>query len=177
MILTPILFVDDTSVSISNLDPFVFQNGLKEIFEQLNRWFNTNLLILHFSKTEFIKFKMKNVYEYYHDINIQYDNEKISNSSHIKFLGINIVNTLSWKNHIDQLLPKLSCACYAVRAIKPYVNQETLLMVYYAYSHSIMNYSIIFWGNSSYNINIFHLQKKVIGIMTNTRNRNLCRQL
>jgi hypothetical protein len=92
-------------------------------------------------------------------------------------MGINIVMTLSWKSHIDQLLPKLSSACYAIRAIKPYVNQETLLMVYHAYFHSIMNYGIIFWGNSSHNINIFRLQKKVIRIITNTRNRNSRRQL
>jgi hypothetical protein len=50
-------------------------------------------------------------------------------------------------------------------------------MVYYAYFHSIMNYGIIFWGNSSYNINIFRPQKKVIKILTNTINRNSCRQL
>ena len=83
MISTPILFADDTSVIISNPDPFVFQNGLKEVFEQLNRWFNTNLLFLNFSKTEFIKFKTKNIYEYDHDINIEYDNKNISNFSHI----------------------------------------------------------------------------------------------
>jgi hypothetical protein len=51
MILTHILFADVTSVIISNHDPFAFQNGLKEVFKQLNRWFNTNLLFLNFSKT------------------------------------------------------------------------------------------------------------------------------
>ena len=56
---TPILFTDNTSVISSNPDPFVFQNGLKEVFNQLNTWFNTNLLFLNFSKTEFIKFKTK----------------------------------------------------------------------------------------------------------------------
>jgi hypothetical protein len=120
-------------------------------------WFNTNLLFLNFSKTVYIKFKTKSFYG--QDINIAYDNKKISNSSHIKFLGINIVNRLSWKTHIDQLLPKLSSACYAIRTIKPYVNQETLLMICYAYFHSIMHYGIIFWGNSLYAINIFRLQK------------------
>jgi hypothetical protein len=139
MILTPLLSIDNTNVIISNPDPFVFQNGLKEVFHQLNRWFNTNLLFLNFSKTEFIRFKMKNMYEYDLDINIEYDNKKTSNSSHIKFLGINIVNMLSWKSHIDQLLPRFSSACYAIRAIKPNVNQETFFIMYYAYFHSIMN--------------------------------------
>jgi hypothetical protein len=55
---------------------------------------------------------------------------EIPNSSCIKFLGVNIADTLSWKNCIDSLIPKLSSACYAIRATKPFVNQEILLMVF-----------------------------------------------
>jgi hypothetical protein len=57
------------------------------------------------------------------------------------------------------------------------MSQETLVMIYCAYFHSIMIYGIIFWGNSSYGINIFRLQKKVIRIITNSRNRDSCRDL
>jgi hypothetical protein len=92
-------------------------------------------------------------------------------------LVVKIVNTLSWKTHIDSPLPKLSYACNAVRAIKPYFNQETLLMVYYAYFHSIICYSVIFGGKSLYAINIFRLQKRVVRIITGIGNRNSCRQL
>jgi hypothetical protein len=48
----------------------------------------------------------------------------------------------------------------AIGAIKPFVNQETLLMVYYPYFHSIIRYGIIFWGNSSYAINVFLFTKE-----------------
>jgi hypothetical protein len=99
------------------------------------------------------------------------------NSPCIKFLGVNIVNNLSWKTHIDSLLPKLSSACYAIRALKPFVNQETLLMVYYAYFYSIVRYGIIFWGNSSYTIHVFRLQKRVVRIISGISNRNSCRQI
>jgi hypothetical protein len=77
-------------------------------------------LFLNFSKTEFVKFNTRNAYA--HDIKMVYDNMEIPNSSRIKFLGVNIVNTLSWKTHIDPLLPKLSSTCYVIRAIKPFVN-------------------------------------------------------
>ena len=33
-------------------------------------------------------------------------------------------------------------------------------MVDYAYSHSVMNNGIIFWGESPYRINTFRLQQK-----------------
>ena len=36
----------------------------------------------------------------------------------LKFLGINISNTLTWKSQIEKFLPKLSSACFALRSIK-----------------------------------------------------------
>jgi len=38
-------------------------------------------------------------------------------------------------------------------------------------------YGIIFWGNSAYSCNIFKIQKRIIGIILNARNRDSCRQL
>lgn len=49
-------------------------------------------------------------------------------------------------------------------------SQGVLLMVYYAYFHSIVSYGIILWGNSSYSINILRLKKKVIVIITGISN-------
>jgi hypothetical protein len=91
----------------------------------------------------------------------------------MKFLGIRIANTLSWKKHVDQLLPKLSIAYYEFRTVKPYVNQETLLMVYYASFHSIMHHGIIFWGYSSYVTNVFHVQKRALRVMMGIGSRPL----
>jgi hypothetical protein len=48
-------------------------------------------------------------------------------------------------------------------------------MVYHAYFHSLMSYGLIFWGSSSYSINIFRLQKKVIRTITGISNRDSCR--
>jgi hypothetical protein len=108
------------------------------------------------------------------DIKVEYDSRFITNTYFTRFLGLTFDNTLYWKSHIDQLLPKLSTACYAITVMKPLMSQATLVMIYYAYFQSIMNYGIIFWGNSSYSINIFRLQKKVIRIITNSRSRDSC---
>lgn len=42
-----------------------------------------------------------------------------------EFLGLIIDETLLWKNRVDQLMPKLSSSCYAVRTVKAIVSQET----------------------------------------------------
>ena len=46
------------------------------------------------------------------NINIGYEDKQIPNTTKIKFLGIMIDNTLTWKTHIEMRTPKLSSACY-----------------------------------------------------------------
>jgi hypothetical protein len=67
----------------------------------------------------FIHFKMRNAHSL--DMKFQYDNRIIASISYTKFLGITIENMLHWKSHRDQLLPKFSAACYAVRVLKPFM--------------------------------------------------------
>ena len=57
-----------------------------------------------------------------------------------------------------------------------HLSQDTLKMVYYSYFHSIMNYGLIFWGNSSYSTNIFRLHKEVIRIIMGCRSRDSCKE-
>jgi hypothetical protein len=103
------------------------------------------------------------------DMNVESDT-LITNISHANFVGITIENILYWKSHMDQLLCKLSAACFSVSSQNVY-NSRNLVMVYYAYFHLLMNYGIIVCGNSPYSINIFRIQKEAIGIITSTRNR------
>jgi hypothetical protein len=83
-------------------------------------------------------------------------------------------NTFSWRNHIDAVVPKLSPTCFAVRAVKPFLSQESLRMVYF-YFHSIMTYGLVFWG-SSYSNAVFKLPKRIIRIMVGIRDRESCRE-
>jgi hypothetical protein len=50
-------------------------------------------------------------------------------------------------------------------------------MVYYAYFHSIVNYGLIFWGNSSHSVKTFKIQNNIIRIITGCRSRDSCRAL
>ena len=74
------------------------------------------------------------------------------------------------------IVPKLSAASFAVRAIKPFVLRDTLMMIYYSYFHSIMDYGI-FWGNSPCSNNIFKLQQRIIRIIMGAGTRDCCREL
>ena len=75
-----------------------------------------------------------------------------------EFLGIQIGNDINWKNHIDQMIPELSGAWYAVRLTVYISNTTTLKSIYDAYFHSIIIYGIIFCGNFANSGKIFTLQ-------------------
>jgi hypothetical protein len=75
--------------------------------------------------------------------------------SFTKFLVITIGNALYCKSHLNQLIPKLNTACYAVRTVKSIMSQNVLVTVYNAYFHSIKSYSVIFWSSSAYSSKIF----------------------
>jgi len=53
----------------------------------------------------------------------------------------------------------MSTACYALRYVKCSFTIETLQIIYFAHIHTIMTYSVIFWGNSSYAKKVFILKK------------------
>jgi len=130
---------------------------------------------LNFTKTLFLQFVAKS--PNYFDINITHKNNCIIKANHIKFLRLYIDDTLTWKTHIDNILPKLSSAYFAMRSVKPYVSQQMLLAIYYSYFLSIMSYGIIFWGQSTNSIRVFRLQKRIIRIMLGCKSRDSCRKL
>jgi len=53
---------------------------------------------------------------------IGFNNNLITNSTYTKFLGVTMDNILSWNNHIDLLMKKLSTACYIIRNTKTYMS-------------------------------------------------------
>ena len=110
------------------------------------------------------------------DLNIGHGNKKIANTCTTKFLGLTLENTLSWKTHIDTIVPKLSSATFAIRTVKPFLSQDSLKMIYYSYFHSIMTYGLILGGNSHYSNTIFRLQKRIIRIIVGLRSRDSCRE-
>jgi len=57
----------------------------------------------------------------------------IIQTNFVKFLGITVDNVLSWKQHIDTVIPKLNKVCYIIRRSKLYLSHAALKMVYYAF--------------------------------------------
>jgi hypothetical protein len=108
------------------------------------------------------------------DININHGDTQSNNTDALKFLGLTMDSTLSWKEHIKHTASKLSSASYAIRIVTSVMPLESLLMTYYAYAHTIMSYGIVFWGNSTHSDQIFTIQERIVRIIMKMGNRNSC---
>jgi len=104
-------------------------------------WFSANMLVLNLEKTNIMKYVTIN--QPYCALMISHKDKYIEEVVNLKFLGIQIGNHLNWKNHIDQIIPKLSVACYMVRQMYHICNNDTLRSIYFAYFHSIASSGII----------------------------------
>jgi len=112
---------------ITNPNPLNFEKSVNKIIQDINEWFNTNLLSLNLDKTHFITFVTKNSSSI--DFNITHGNKKIANVYNTKFLGLTLDNTLSWITHIETIILKLISASFALRVVKPFLSLDSLKMV------------------------------------------------
>jgi len=141
----------------------------------LNQWFYINQPLLNITKTNVIKFTPKTTPHV--PLDIYYKGNVIDAVKSIKFLGMHIDNHMIWKNHVEQILPKLSAASCSIRNLIHTLNPDILHMVYSAYFHLVLQYGIIFWGNSTHAHQVFKLQKRVVRIMSGVGPRSSCRSL
>jgi hypothetical protein len=167
-----ILCADDISLVVSSYNNKQYINYVNITYARLNDWLNSNLLTSIFNKTKHVQFAAKSISS---EITVSYHNNAILCSLNVNFFSIVIESSCTWKAHIAQLLPKLCKACFLMRVIKPIMSIETLEIVYSFYFHSLMTYGIIFWDNSSFSMQIFRIQNRIITVMSGVRLRDSCR--
>jgi hypothetical protein len=61
-----------------------------------------------------------------------------------------------------------------MRRLSPILNIQTLRTVYFAYFCSLVNYGIIFWGNTSSMCKVFLTQKRILRIMLGISPQSFC---
>ena len=90
-----VLFADDTSLIISNRDPIKFRDDANKILQHIQEWFNANLIYLNWKKTYFMHITTKN--NPFNTFDIIYKDKKLTTVDSMKFLGLTLDDSLSWK--------------------------------------------------------------------------------
>ena len=126
-----------------------------------------NRLSLNIDKTNFVIFHPFNKPLKY-NVTIKINNIKaISEKRYIKYLGVLIDSTLSWKDHISNTSNKLSRAIGILYKLRPFVTTKIMTNIYYALIYSHLVYAIEIWGSAcdTHLRKILTLQKRAVRII------------
>jgi hypothetical protein len=171
----PVIYADDTSVLLTAKNDEELKTKINCTLDYMTGWFLANGLALNMEKTNIMKFTSS--YHQNKAFQIIYQKKIITGTNNTRFLGLELDKNISWKNHVQKIIPKLSSACYLVTSMYPCCNLNTLQMIYFTYFHTVMEYGISFWGVSVESKGIFQKQKRIIRIMTGSTSRISCSTL
>jgi hypothetical protein len=59
------------------------------------------------------------------------------NVNSIKFVGIIIDSSLTWREHTDYMNSKLNSLRYMVRSLRPVLGLKIIMQIYFSYVHSV----------------------------------------
>ena len=154
----PVIYADDTSVLLTAKNDDELKIKIICTLDYTIGWFSAKGLALNMEKANIMKFTSS--YHQNEAFQTIYQKKIKIGINSIKFLGLELDKNVSWKNHVQTNLLKLSSACYLSRRIHPCCKQNTLKIIYVAYFHAVMEYGIIFWGDSVASKRNFQQQKK-----------------
>ena len=166
----PVTYADHMSMLITANNMNGLQTKLNSTINYMTAWFSVDGLSLNIEKITIVKFSSNHLQN---DLfQITYQNRTMTEATNTEFLGLELDKYMNWTNQTENVLQKMSSACYAVRSMYHVSRITTIKMIYFAYFHSIMDYGNIFCGNSTESKTIFQLQKKIIRIITGSESRN-----
>ena len=159
-----VVFADDTTALLKNDNLNLLIENMSETMLGIERWFNSNKLILNTEKTEKIVFTLRD-----RDEEVLLSENFQINS--VKLLGVCLDSALVFDSHVDYLAGKLSTAVYCLRNLKRVVEQNVILMAYHSLFHSHLSYAVLVWGHSAQAGRVFALQRRAVRVIANLHYR------
>ena len=162
------LFADDTNIYCeSDTVDNVVKKANSEL-RKVKKWLDANKLSININKTNYIIFHSPQKPIPPHT-SIKIGKNHITRVKYVKFLGLLLDDTLSWKYHLSELSKKLARTCGVLYKIRPFLPTEILVCLYNSLFRSFLQYGITVWGQTcaSYIDPITKLQKKAIRIISN----------
>ena len=106
-----------------------------------------NQLTINYTKTNYVIFTEEKIKQF--TFMLQIGQSKIARVNKIKYLGVMMDDTLSWKEHVNYFNSKIARGSWTISKIKPYVNNKTLRTLYYSLIYPHLQYCILSCGRAS----------------------------
>lgn len=113
--------------------------------KHVSQWLYANRLSLNIEKTNFVVFHSPKK-KPYKALSIFFDNKTICEANSVKYLGVLIDSTLSWRSHICDLSKKIAKSVGIISKLRYYVTTDVLISIYYSLVYVFFIYGIEIWG-------------------------------
>ena len=142
-----ILFADDTTLTMSNSNFNELVDNTNMELDSLKNWINANKLTVNTDKTELL-FVSNRLAPNQNNISIEFQGASITPVNDCRYLGVQIDDKLSFRNHIQCILGKISKYTGILYKIRSNLPISTRINYYYAFIHPYLSYNILVWGNT-----------------------------
>lgn len=138
-------YADDTTMyfQCDNInDLYLIAN---EELVRIDQWLSCNKLSLNLDKTVYMLHSNKSLAN---NSCLKIRNVEIKRVNQTKFLGIIVDDKLTFKNHIDQVVKKISRSCGILRKVSQFVPHYVIKKLYLSIVYPHLTYGIEAWGSS-----------------------------
>jgi hypothetical protein len=145
-----VIFADYINVLISYTDDRLLQTKIDRVVAELETWFNRNDLIINAGKTGVMLFHKRQIHFLVKPL-VTFNKMNVDYTAEIKFLGIQIMDTLKWHSHVQLLAGKLSKVAFMIKSLKEVLSPNLIRNIYFTKFHSLLHFGILFWGEQGVN--------------------------
>jgi hypothetical protein len=105
---------------------------------------------------------------------VKIDNKLIKKVNNTKVPGIQLDENLSWEKHINHISSKITSGIGAIRRLREYIEQSTLIMVYNALIQPYFDYCCEVWYtlNKGLSERLQKLQNRAARLIMNLKNEH-----
>jgi hypothetical protein len=141
-----VTFADDINVLISDSDVRSLQVKTDRVVTELEAWFNRNDFVINAGQTGVMLFHNRQTHFLVKPL-VTFNKMTVDYTAEIKFLGIQITDTLKWHSHIQLLASKLSKAAFMIKSLKEILSPHLIRNIYFTkISLTSPVWYIIFFG-------------------------------
>lgn len=146
------MFADDAAIKYSARSLQQLQHEMAHDIRRLEEWFALNRLEINPVKSKYMIFSRSEVSASrldLHPINLTINNEAIERVRKFTYLGVVLDDKLNWSEHIDKIRREIIPYVFALYRIRPFVTEETALMIYNAHIASRLMYVAPAWRTAT----------------------------
>lgn len=183
-------YADDTAVLVHGTSWDQVKNNAEDALRKITKWLNINLLTLNLEKTNYVPFSIRKNTKPPNSFTLQAhschsfddrscDCQVLTRSNSVKYLGIQIDDSLNWEKQINVLSGRVTRLIHVFKALRNSAGSEVLKMTYLALCQSIISYCIPAWGGTTKTLllKLERAQRAVIKVMLHKPFRYPTKQL